>query len=136
MEGYHIFNISFRNGYYLLIAIPVFYFLVSTLSYFSVLITLGDVPPYDSLVVALAKQKGKMITIFPRQYGSFLISMLFIEILFFWIWILLNYVTSRFVNGITFQNKLGLLLSLVNIISILILFMSPFGHWYLGYVLD
>jgi hypothetical protein len=136
MKAHHFFNRIFRYGNYVLIAIPVFYYIISTFSYFSVLITLGDVPPYDSLVDALAKQKGKTITIFPRRYGSFLILLLFIEILFFWIWILLNYLSSRFLKGIIFHNNLGLLLSFVNIISLLTLFMPPFGGWYLGYVMD
>jgi hypothetical protein len=67
---------------------------------------LGEVPKYDSGMALLIEQKAKGINIFPVKYGSFLISLLFIDWFLFWIWILLNYLSSRFAKGIINHKKL------------------------------
>ncbi len=127
-------NQHIKTGYWVLIIIPIFYLMVSGYSYFSVLSTFGEVPLPHNTLEELAKLRGLPISIFPIQYGSLLITIVFLCYLIFPVFIFVNYLLHKG-RYIVFNKSLFVYLLIVYLSVFLLIRLEIFG-WYMMYVLD
>lgn len=123
-----------KFGYWIFISIPVFFLLVSTWSYFSVLHTFGKVPEIHDTLEELAATKKLPIHIFPVEWGGYLITALVICCITVPFYLLINYFAHRKEN-IRFHQQFSIAVVIIYILLFLLIRLEPFG-WYLIYILD
>ncbi len=123
-----------KFGYWVLISIPVFFLLISTWSYFSVLHTFGEVPEIHNVLEDLAEAKNLPIHIFPVKLGSLLITALVICYITLPFYLLINYFAHNEKN-IDFHKRFSVVIIIIYVSLFLLIRLEPFG-WYLVYILD
>lgn len=123
-------------GYSLFLVAPLAFISVACYSYFSILNVFGKVPPYEEGVSALVKEKGIPVKIFPIEYGDVVLSILLYAVLFFPVYILLNYLLYKRNPLFKFPIKIVLILILEYVVTILLLVGKSPLNWYAGFIFD
>lgn len=125
-----------RYVYWLLIAIPVLFLLISTLSYLSVYSTFGAVPSSHDYTTELIGNSGKNFWIVPASIGlpiilsyiySNFITLIFIPLLLF---------IKYFNRNLRVHGELALTLIGLHFITFLLSVTGSWVGWYLQYILD
>jgi len=129
-------NLTIKYVYIILTIVPIIYLLIAICSYYSVLLTFGQVPSSEDFTYDLVKDSGKQFRIFPPGVGRiFIISWLLCFVY--------GVPTVTIVNGVLrilrrsfIFYKWHLLTMLLVYTGVLCLLWTEAVGWYFSYALD
>ncbi len=134
---FRIFNTSQQIFFLLSIFICIVFILITVISYLSVYLTFGDVPPSQDYTSEFISNSENGLPIFPYSAGIIIFFTYIISVLFFLIltpiFILIRYF---FRETRKFKILFYIYLSINILIFILLFFDLDIISWYIYYILD